>query len=75
MREVLEGGPAGAIGRSLYPAGIVDKPACVSNTEGLARQGVSPCGRCIAVCPVGMDDVEPPTESAMAAIRSYRKPS
>ena len=40
----------------------------------LAAKGVSPCGRCIAVCPIGDDRCPSPTDEAIDLIRSYVKP-
>ncbi len=66
--------PASAVAGRSYPEGVTDKPACVGYVDVLAPQGISPCGRCIAVCPVGNDGVRGPTDSAVESIRSYRKP-
>lgn len=65
--------PMGALGDEHYPSAITDKPLCVSNSEKLRAKGISPCGRCIAVCPVGEDMVEGPTDEAIAVIRSFVK--
>lgn len=65
--------PASALGNAHYPGRITDKRACVSNSEVLAAKGISPCGRCIAVCPVGDDVVDGPTAEGIRAIRSYIK--
>lgn len=67
--------PAKAVPDASYPTEIVNKAACVANTERLTKDGISPCGRCIAVCPVGTDRVEPPNPAAMHEIGSYRKPA
>lgn len=47
--------PARALDDRDYPAGIADKSACTAYSAGLAKRGVSPCGVCIKVCPVGED--------------------
>lgn len=49
--------PSNAIGGGPYPDDIMDKNACTEYTAGLAKKGVSPCGMCIRVCPVGRDRV------------------
>lgn len=67
--------PAGAIPDLHYPEGHVDTLLCVGNSERLAREGISPCGRCIAVCPIGKDLIEGPIEESVDLIRSYRKSS
>lgn len=66
--------PASAVAGREYPLGITDKPACVGYVDVLAPQGISPCGRCITVCPVGEDGVTGPTDRSVEVIRSYRKP-
>jgi epoxyqueuosine reductase QueG len=45
--EALEGGD--------YPGSLTDKRACAERAVALERRHVAPCGRCIAVCPVGED--------------------
>lgn len=47
--------PARAINEEDYPLGLTDKKSCTSYTAELNRQGISPCGTCIKVCPVGED--------------------
>ncbi|MEG3055936.1 MAG: hypothetical protein RQM90_07565 [Methanoculleus sp.] len=47
--------PAGALDGRDYPEGLTDKVACTANSAELARRRISPCGICIAVCPVGKD--------------------
>lgn len=66
--------PVHAISSDGYPSGITLKQACVENSAKLAAEGRSPCGRCIAACPVGRDGGPPPTPEAVSVIRSYRKP-
>jgi epoxyqueuosine reductase len=65
--------PQSAIGNEIYPASRIDKQRCVARSFELSQKGISPCGRCIVVCPVGNDRGEPPTPEAMATIRSYEK--
>ncbi|MCL2141397.1 MAG: 4Fe-4S dicluster domain-containing protein [Methanimicrococcus sp.] len=40
-----------------YPLSIIDKQKCVSQSAALAEKGISPCGICIKVCPIGKDRV------------------
>ena len=47
--------PAGALEPGDYPASLTDKRACAERAADLFRRHVSPCGRCIAVCPIGED--------------------
>ena len=47
--------PAQAIDERDYPKGITDKNACTRYSAELNRRGISPCGVCIKVCPVGAD--------------------
>jgi epoxyqueuosine reductase QueG len=47
--------PARALDERDYPAGITEKSACTGYSASLAKRGVSPCGVCIKVCPVGED--------------------
>jgi epoxyqueuosine reductase len=47
--------PARALHEGEYPVNLTDKQACVAHSDELNRQGISPCGVCIKVCPVGMD--------------------
>lgn len=63
--------PVKAIGNDIYPASKIDKAACTRNSEQLNSRGISPCGRCIAVCPVGKDHMVPPTPAAIENIRRY----
>lgn len=65
--------PSNAVGTGDYPTSIVDKPACVRESSRLAGMGISPCGRCIAACPVGRDRRDTPADDALDQIRSYRK--
>ena len=34
---------------------MTDKKSCAEHSAELNRQGISPCGICIKVCPVGED--------------------
>ena len=47
--------PVGALNNQEYPRGLTDKKACASHSAELNRRGISPCGICIKVCPVGKD--------------------
>jgi epoxyqueuosine reductase len=47
--------PAGALEKKDYPESLTDKKACASYSAELNRRGISPCGACIKVCPVGED--------------------
>ncbi len=47
--------PVGALDERDYPDGLTDKNSCVANSAELNSQGISPCGICIKVCPVGED--------------------
>jgi epoxyqueuosine reductase len=49
--------PSGALEKGKYPAVLTDKQACVAHSAELNRQGISPCGICIQVCPVGEDRI------------------
>ena len=53
--KCVEACPAGALDGRDYPEGRTDKAACTENSADLARRRISPCGICIAVCPVGED--------------------
>ena len=65
--------PQKALRPGNYPDCITDKDRCIDRSEMLAKKGISPCGLCIAVCPVGLpDDATPgPTDEAKAMIQSY----
>jgi epoxyqueuosine reductase len=47
--------PVRAIEPLDYPAQIIDKSRCTEHSAALSRRGISPCGICIKVCPVGED--------------------
>jgi len=47
--------PAAALDEQDYPAGLTVKKNCAAHSAELNRQGISPCGICIKVCPVGED--------------------
>lgn len=65
--------PAGAVPDRGYPSGLTDKSACVEMHATLGEKGTTPCGRCIAVCPIGEDRGPSPTADAVELIRSYTK--
>jgi epoxyqueuosine reductase QueG len=61
--------PAKAAG---YPEEMTDVQRCVEYSAKLKEKGISPCGRCIFVCPMGDDAKDPlPTDGAIANIRRY----
>jgi epoxyqueuosine reductase len=47
--------PSRALEEGEYPSALTDKKACVAHSAELNRRGISPCGICIQVCPVGTD--------------------
>lgn len=47
--------PVRAIDGGDYPAHLIDKGRCTDHNASLGRRGISPCGNCIKVCPVGED--------------------
>ena len=47
--------PVHALRSADYPSGITDKELCRQRNEPLNIKGISPCGICIKVCPVGKD--------------------
>lgn len=47
--------PVSAIDNESYPHGLTDKKTCASHSAELNQMGISPCGICIKVCPVGKD--------------------
>ncbi|MFA7463097.1 MAG: 4Fe-4S binding protein [Anaerovoracaceae bacterium] len=61
--------PANALSGDAYPGGL-DKMLCVERSGELAGRGISPCGRCITVCPVGKK-VTPPSDDFVEAVRRY----
>lgn len=65
--------PTGAIGELRYPHSRIDKDRCSSRSAELRVTRTYPCGKCIAVCPVGRDRITPPTADAVREIRSHRK--
>ena len=73
-RKCVRECPANAVSDAGYPDGTTKKQRCVGISASLAAKGVSPCGRCIAVCPIGNDRCPPPTDEAIRLIRSYVKP-
>ncbi len=67
--------PQNALSMGSYPDAITDKTGCIDRAEMLARKGISPCGLCLAACPVGLpkDAALGPSEEAKAEIQSYVK--
>ena len=59
--------PSGAIS----PDGSVDSTRCLDHNEELAKRGVSPCGRCVAVCPIGSIASAPPSDRGRTTISGY----
>ena len=47
--------PVNAIDGGEYPEHLIDKGRCTDYNASLGRRGISPCGNCIRVCPVGDD--------------------
>jgi epoxyqueuosine reductase len=47
--------PVGAIDGGDYPGHLIDKVKCTDHNASLGKRGISPCGNCIKVCPVGDD--------------------
>lgn len=44
-----------ALAKLDYPQGLTDKKSCAEHSNELNQKGISPCGICIKVCPVGLD--------------------
>ena len=67
--------PVDALVPGNYPDVITRKTGCIDRAEILARQGISPCGLCIAACPVGLPKGSAlrPSDEAKAEIQSYVK--
>lgn len=66
--------PSEALDSGMYPKFITRKESCIDYSEILAKQGISPCGRCIAACPVGRkQNAGTPSEESIAVIRRYVK--
>ena len=66
--------PQNALRPGNYPDCITDKERCIDRSEMLAKQGISPCGLCVAACPVGLTERSGrPTEAAKKEIQSYVK--
>lgn len=53
--QCVEACPSHALEPGSYPESMTDKKACSEYSAGLNRSGISPCGICIKVCPVGRD--------------------
>jgi epoxyqueuosine reductase QueG len=47
--------PVRSIEAGDYPEQIIHKGHCREHSVGLLKRGISPCGICIKVCPVGED--------------------
>jgi epoxyqueuosine reductase len=47
--------PMNALVEEEYPFGLTDKKTCASYSAELNKKGISPCGVCIKVCPIGED--------------------
>jgi len=47
--------PVQALNERDYPEGLTDKAGCTAHSAELNQKGISPCGICIKVCPVGED--------------------
>jgi len=47
--------PVHAIDAGDYPEHIIAKSRCTDHSASLSKRGISPCGICIKVCPVGED--------------------
>ncbi len=47
--------PVKALDEKDYPQGLTDKKSCTGRSAELNSRGISPCGICIKVCPVGED--------------------
>lgn len=74
-RKCTKACPGEAVGNGMYPSAITLKDRCTEVSAKLALKGISPCGRCIAVCPVGSDSgAGTSSDSARENIRKYLKP-
>jgi len=67
--------PVGAVAEEDYPQGLTDKKSCAQHSAELAGRGISPCGICIKVCPVGEDRKLYAREDAAIYSRPERFPS
>jgi epoxyqueuosine reductase QueG len=47
--------PVQALREGDYPQALTDKKSCTARSAELNSRGISPCGICIKVCPVGED--------------------
>ena len=66
--------PAKALKVGKYTDMITNKELCIDRSEMLAKQGISPCGICVSVCPVGRKQYGgKPTDESIKVIRSYVK--
>lgn len=66
--------PMEALRRGVYPDNITDKSKCIDRSGELRARGTSPCGLCIAACPIGRTySKKYQTDEALDMIRSYQK--
>jgi len=55
--ECVTACPVRAVSSEGYPKGKTNKQACAKYSASLSRKGISPCGICIKVCPIGSDRI------------------
>ncbi len=67
--------PVQALDEKDYPEGLTDKKSCAEHSAELSRRGISPCGICIKVCPVGEDRKLFARQDTSIYSRSERFPS
>ena len=66
--------PQNALRPGHYPDCITDKERCIDRSEMLAKKGISPCGLCVAACPIGLTERSArPTQESKEIIQSYVK--
>ncbi len=66
--------PQNALRPGHYPDCITDKERCIDRSEMLAKKGISPCGLCVAACPVGLTDRSGrPTKESKEHIQRFVK--
>lgn len=63
--------PVSAVPADNYPV-LVKKDRCVEYHAKLNEEGIMPCGKCIAVCPVGNDRMPESDDKATERIRSFK---
>ncbi|NLI74629.1 MAG: epoxyqueuosine reductase [Euryarchaeota archaeon] len=66
--------PVEALDDTDYPLGLTKKEICTQYNASLARKHVSPCGRCIKVCPIGRDRVRFKRTDLRLYDREYIRP-